>query len=439
MKKQNNIVLLTALVIFNLIFTNCEKTSKSIQTDKFENFHIKSIGKELELLSKALIPVIQNKRNVEIIKEAIYQKKRDENITLKDLFNFHNGLITKPGFGNERVISLEQQILDNINQYQAMTLDELRSLIETYDMSLYWEFIQLWDGTTQPQVGYPTNEEEDVNHDYDLMAYKVFTSPEDVTGMAVIRNYIKDNPVILIRPLENFENGGEAYYGGVDYVWLGDIIFNDYNNSGSNIKETNSAFKVQNFTERCRVYAIHTSGKTLDGSGGPEFRFFRKDFYDAANTGLYSFSEIAYLNLTSSVAAQSGPNNWIKVSDYTNNILDELWLFYKWEQDIGTYEQDGGTGTKTITGLVVEAIGEIGSDFLPFNLSAITFSGNISISTKIQSKDDLLDKYKMSWLSFVYHVKERNDWGWGFYNDAGTNLPIRFTDNADLKVVYKNY
>lgn len=421
MKKQNNIVLLTALVIFNLIFTNCEKTSKSIQTDKLENFHIKSIGKELELLSKAMIPVIQNKRNVEIIKEAIYQKKRDENITLKDLFNFHNGLITKPGFGNERVISLEQQILDNINQYQAMTLDELRSLIETYDMSLYWEFIQLWDGTTQPLVGYPTNEEEDVNNDYDLMSYKIFTSTEDVTGVAAIRSYIKDNPVILIRPLENFENGGEAYYGDVDYVWLGDLDsimeinkINDVNRQG-NLKTT------QNL-DRCRLYAINTNGRSFDGSGGPEFRFWRVGTETFINIIIPSFSEIVEFNLTSSAAATT---SWIYPRNTVDDILDDLWLVFKWRQTFGCYEQDGGLDNKQlVNGYVLTAT----------ILEVVT--GQVEFGAFIDRRDDKIYQHNLSFSSYVNNVKGRQAFltSWGKLD----NWPIHFTDHPDLKIAYSN-
>lgn len=409
------------LLVIAVFLTGCKNDNFNIKEEQLANFHIKSISNELEIVSKAFSQLIQNERNVLLIKDAIYKKKKDENITFKDLFTYLNST----GSSTSRTSNFEEQLLDEINNYQAMNLDEFRSLIDLYDLSIYWEYIQLWDGTTQPKVGYPINEEEDVNNDYDLMSYKIFTSIDDVVGTEVVESYIYENPVILVRPLEDFENGSEIYYGDDEYVWLGDAEMLKYIDLEP---LSNPSFKTQNVNaeDRCRVFSINTNGNRFDGSGGPEFRFFRNGIFNFSS-GLYGFSEIIYLNLTSSAATTT---NWISLTQ-TNNILHDLWTFFNWNQLIGTYEQDGGVGTNNVDGIVAEGtLDALGIEVFKLQLSA---------TTKIQRKDDLIDKYQMSWNSFLFNVKQRNNWGWGFYNDNGVNRPIRATDHPDLKIVYKNY
>ncbi len=425
MKKQK-LFLFATLITISTMFCFCEKSSNSIYTDSLDNFNIKSIEKELQLLSKSLIPIIQNKRNVEIIKEAIYNKKRDENITLKDLFDYHSGLITKPGNGNERVISLEQQILNNINQYQAMTLEELRDLVETYDMSLYWEYIQLWDGTTLPKVGYPTNEEEDINHNYDLMSYKIFTSTNDVEGTSVIRSYLKENPIILVRPLENFENGGEAYHGDVDYVWLGDLK-ESVEEDGEVLRNLNNGMKISNISEPSvtRLKEFTTSGNVYDGSGGPEFRFGRVGSEQPLQ-GVSTFTHKITMNLTASVANQ---NIWYSLAENPINlsdIWDYDWKIKKETQHFGCYEQDGGLNNKT-NYLFAEFV-DIGG------FISILINASVGVGIKLQKRDDIIHRTIIQRSTYVNYYLN----GYNFEGVRNGKSIISFNNevpNNDLKIV----
>lgn len=418
MKNLLNLFLLLTIVF---IVGSCGKeTPKKVLS---EDLHINDIADELELFSRAFSKVIKNEAVVYYIKDAIYAKKKDENITLKDLFTYEYSPTPKPN-GSARLVNIEQLLLSAINQYKTMSRDEMNELIDAYDLSLYWEYIQLWDGQTMPRIGYPTNEEEDVDNDYALMSYRIFQNETDYEGIEVVENYIYKNPVILIRPLEDFENGAEAYYSDRSYIWLSDI--EEIIQSESKNVSSNSSMRTQNILDRFRLFAINTNGNKFDGSGGPEFRFFRNSIFNFSS-GLYGFSTIVYVELTASAASTT---NWIPIIA-TNNILHDLWGFLDWNQLVGTYEQDGGVGTKNVTGLVAEGVlNALGIPVLKIQLNA---------TTKIQNRDDLIDKYEMYWTSFVHHVKDKNNWGWGFYNDNGVNLPIRATNHPDLKVVYKNY
>ena len=78
-----------------------------------------------------------------------------------------------------------------------MSIEEFTSFINKYDMAIYWEFIELWDGIKKPSVGYPIDEEEDVNHNYDLLSYKILLDTGNVKSETVVQNtYLQENPVI---------------------------------------------------------------------------------------------------------------------------------------------------------------------------------------------------------------------------------------------------
>jgi hypothetical protein len=267
------------LVVATLFLAgSCEKETPIAQELNPTETHIKDIAEELELFAKAINTIIQDEAVVYQIKEAIYAKKKDENITLRDLFKYQPTTAT-----HLRTESIEQLLLNALNQYQNMNLQQMYDIIDANELAVYWEFIQLWDGVTMPKTGYPTNEEEDVDNEYDLMSYQVFQDENDVIGEQVVRNYLYENPVILIRPLENFENGAEAYYSEQIYLWLYDVTELD---STERIMDNNST-NISGPTV-LRLKEFTTNGNLYDGSGGPEFRFGRV----GSENPLYNVSNI---------------------------------------------------------------------------------------------------------------------------------------------------
>ncbi|MFN8267697.1 MAG: hypothetical protein U0T31_06820 [Chitinophagales bacterium] len=404
------------LLLF-FILSSCKKQEQQrISIDK-EQFHIQHIENELKMFSIALNNTLNNVNNLNTLKKAIYSKKKDENITLKDLNSYFNSISTK----NNRNESFEQQLYYQFSKYSNLTFDEFKMFIDKYDLTIYWTYIELWDGVKKPVFGYPINEEEDVNSDFSLLSYKIFTSHIDTIGSIIQRTYLKENPVILICPNEDYENGSPVYYSNETYIWLSDSIQN------KRYKDVNKERLVQDIPSRLRVYKINTNGHDFDGNGGPEFRFFRNGFFEY-QTGNYGFYKIVYLNLTASAAATK---NWIGLTDI-DNILDSDWTFIDYQQMIGVYEQDGGVMfNKTVSGVALQ--GEL-------NLLGIPIvKGSLGLQSKITRKDDLYFKTEMTFNEFVHHVQNKNNWGWGFYTENGVNYPIRATADPDLKIVFKNY
>lgn len=404
-----------SLCLTLLIFTGCKNDSFKIQEETLENFHIKKIDKELQIVAKAINTIIQEPQNVALIKDAIYKKKKDENITLKDLYKYFNEQNSSSGAA--RAVNFEQSLLTNINQQQAMSLEELRTLVDFYDLSIYWEYIQLWDGTTPPQVGYPTNEEEDVNNDYEQMSYKVYASVEDLVGNYVIRSYLEATPVILVRPLENFENGSEPYYSDQTYVWLEDME-NLEEDTTQNEPNSGALRTTQNISQ-LSLYAINTNGNVFDGSGGPEFRFWRVGI-DAFITGNISdFTNELNYNLTASAAKTT---SWIYPRNTVDDILDHLWLVLKWRQTFGCYEKDGGLNRQKVFGLVITAT------------LAKVITGEIEFFENIDNRDDKIYQHDLPWTSYSENIQLNKAFytSWGKFNDR----PIHLTDHPDLKIAY---
>lgn len=400
-----------------ILLSGCKNDNFHISEDNLSDFHIKSISDDLEIVSKALSQFVQNGSNVHIIKSAIYQKKKDENITLKDLYSYFENI-----GGESKRFNLEEYLLSEINKYKAMNLEELRSLVDYYDLSIYWEFIQLWDGTTTPQVGYPINEEEDVSNDYKLMSYKVFTTVDDKIGIDIERAYLTTNPVLLVRPLENFENGGETYHSDQTYVWLEDLK-NQETASSKDVGVNGDSLETSMDINRCRLYAINTNGKSFDGIGGPEFRFWIAGTYLYKPESIINFDEIAYLNLTSSAAKST---SWIYPRNTVNDILDEFWISLKWRQVLGCYEKDGGLKARQkVEGSVVTAT----------NKEVVT--GEVNFKIKIDRKDDKIYQHDMSYSSFLKNIKGREVYmnTWGMID----NWPIYITNNPNLKIAYSNF
>ncbi len=420
---MNTIKITTIIAIFAM-FTSCKKEATLINNqESIELNHIKQLDSELSILAKAFSDIFKDDANVKILKRAIFEKKKDENISIKDFYKFYDANIKhQSNSRNQSLQGFEYLLYSTFRNYSSMSIEEFTSFINKYDMAIYWEFIELWDGIKKPSVGYPIDEEEDVNHNYDLLSYKILLDTGNVKSETVVQNtYLQENPVILIRPMEDFENNSPEYYSNEPYVWLSDL------ESEINVKnKTNGKVdaKIQGVDDRFRLENINTNGNKFDGNGGPEFRFFRNGPWDY-KTGNYGFAEIININLTASVA-ESG--NWVNVSSYANNIYHDLWLFTTWNQLTGTYEEDGGIIiNQTVSGFAIEGI---------LNVVGIPVaSASIGVSSKISRKDDLIDKYQMNWTSFVNNVKLKQNWGWGFY----IGLPIRRTDHTDLKVTYNNY
>ena len=51
---------------------------------------------------------------------------------------------------------------------------------------------------------------------------KIFISHIDTIGSIIQRHIWKENPVILICPNEDYENGSPVYYSNETYIWLSD-------------------------------------------------------------------------------------------------------------------------------------------------------------------------------------------------------------------------
>ena len=328
------------LLLLIFAFASCKKQEQiSTSIDK-EQFHIQHIDNELKSFSIALNNMLNNVNNIKILKQAIFLKKKDENITLKDLNSYINSISNK----TNRNESFEQQLYYEFNKFSNLTFEEFKIFVDKYDLTIYWTYIELWDGVKKPVFGYPINEEEDVNRDFSQLSYKIFNSINDTIGRIIQRPYLKDNPVILISPNEDFENGSPTYYSNEIYRWLSDSIQN------KKYKDINKESLVQDIPSRLRVYKINTNGHDFDGNGGPEFRFFRNGFFEY-QTGNYGFYKIVYLNLTASAASST---NWIGLTDI-DNILDSDWTFIDYQQMIGVYEQDGGVMfNKTVSGVALQ-------------------------------------------------------------------------------------
>ncbi|QQR97842.1 MAG: hypothetical protein IPK18_13600 [Sphingobacteriales bacterium] len=422
-KVQKTAKIIIFIFCLSFIYTSCKKENNTEIIKSLEDFHVKKIDKELSNLSKVFSEIFKNNRNVNILKKAIYQKKKDENITIKDFYIFYDKYSPKVQYTNNRTgffyDSFEEMLYDKYNNISSISLDDFRELINTYDMAIYWEYIEKWNESTQPIVGYPLTEEEEVGNAYDLLTYKVYNN---IKEEIVNRAYIKNNPVILIRPNEDFENSSPNYYSNIPYIWLKDLL-----KDSALVNSNQRTEKVQDVFDRFRIETINTNGNVFDGNGGPEFKFFRNS-PTSYTTGFYGFATILTLNLSASAA---GSTNEIIVGNYINNILHDNWHIIDFRSLIGTYEQDGGV----IKNQQVSGIG-IKADVLGIPIL------NISFSSTITRKDDLIDKYEMYRSSFVNNVQLRQNWGWGFrtINYNGTHiLPIRRTNHTDLTITYRNY
>lgn len=422
-KVQKTAKIIIFIFCLSFIYTSCKKENNTEIIKSLEDFHVKKIDKELSNLSKVFSEIFKNNRNVNILKKAIYQKKKDENITIKDFYIFYDKYSPKVQYTNNRTgffyDSFEEMLYDKYNNISSISLDDFRELINTYDMAIYWEYIEKWNESTQPIVGYPLTEEEEVGNAYDLLTYKVYNN---IKEEIVNRTYIKNNPVILIRPNEDFENSSPNYYSNIPYIWLKDLL-----KDSALVNSNQRTEKVQDVFDRFRIETINTNGNVFDGNGGPEFKFFRNS-PTSYTTGFYGFATILTLNLSASAA---GSTNEIIVGNYINNILHDNWHIIDFRSLIGTYEQDGGV----IKNQQVSGIG-IKADVLGIPIL------NISFSSTITRKDDLIDKYEMYRSSFVNNVQLRQNWGWGFrtINYNGTHiLPIRRTNHTDLTITYRNY
>lgn len=420
--KQQIILFFFIPIYINVLFTSCNKHDVNTISNQNNEFHINQIDSELKVLTRAFNDILKIDINIRILKDAIYDKKKDENISIKDFYTYNDTHISK--YNDARIgatTNFENHLYSAVSKYSNISFTEFQNLIDKFDMAIYWEYLELWDGISKPVIGYPLNEEEDVNNDYYELSYAIYkyTGGDILNEIIVQREYLKDNPVILIRPMEDFENNSPNYYSDETYVWLYEI-----RNKKSKINSVNNANRLEDISDRFRLEEINTNGNVFDGNGGPEFRFFRNGFPDY-KTGKYGFSEIIHLNLT---ASSSSSHNWISVGTYTNNIYQDLWTFITWQQLLGTYEQDGGIiYNQDVTGVAIEGKLDI------FNIPIAGLS--IGVSSTITRKDDLIDKYEMNWTSFVHNVKEKNNWGWGFNN----GLPIRRTDHNDLILTYNNY
>ena len=201
------------LLLLIFAFASCKKQEQiSTSIDK-EQFHIQHIDNELKSFSIALNNMLNNVNNIKILKQAIFLKKKDENITLKDLNSYINSISNK----TNRNESFEQQLYYEFNKFSNLTFEEFKIFVDKYDLTIYWTYIELWDGVKKPVFGYPINEEEDVNRDFSQLSYKIFNSINDTIGRIIQRPYLKDNPVILISPNEDFENGSPTYYSNEIY------------------------------------------------------------------------------------------------------------------------------------------------------------------------------------------------------------------------------
>ena len=137
MSTQKNLYPIVTLII--LIFSlSCEKETNNINSNLklAKEFHIKTISKELASFSKALTPIFNNQQNLNLLKEAIYLKKRDENITINDLnkslessFNFEQELYTNLTKINK--ISFEENVSwpeeDVIQEQSALGVYEIKN------------------------------------------------------------------------------------------------------------------------------------------------------------------------------------------------------------------------------------------------------------------------------------------------------------------------
>jgi hypothetical protein len=403
------------LVVATLFLAgSCEKETPIAQELNPTETHIKDIAEELELFAKAINTIIQDEAVVYQIKEAIYAKKKDENITLRDLFKYQPTTAT-----HLRTESIEQLLLNALNQYQNMNLQQMYDIIDANELAVYWEFIQLWDGVTMPKTGYPTNEEEDVDNEYDLMSYQVFQDENDVIGEQVVRNYLYENPVILIRPLENFENGAEAYYSEQIYLWLYDVTELD---STERIMDNNST-NISGPTV-LRLKEFTTNGNLYDGSGGPEFRFGRV----GSENPLYNVSNFTHkitMNLSTSVASSTG---WWKVNDDLgySDILDYDWKPIKFNQHLGCYEQDGGLNNR-VEYLYAKFI-DIGG------LISLIIDLNVGAGIRLQRNDDIIHRTILPRSTYVNYFLT----GYNFEGVRNGKSIVSFNNevsNNDLKIV----
>lgn len=428
MKNYNKITKISIFILSVLfIFTSCKKEEKNTikGTHNFENFHIKQLDKELNVLSKSFSKIFSDKNNVAILKKAIYVKKKDENITIKDFYKFFDSYNPKVTIINTRTEqfydNFEEMLYDKYNEISPISLNDFRNMINTYDMSIYWEFIERWDGIKKPIVGYPIDDEDDVNHNYDLLSYNIINI--DSSNSVIQNTYIQNNPVILIRPNEDFENGSPNYYSNIPYIWLEDIL-KDSALSNSN-QRTEDIMSVDRF----RLETFSTNGNKFDGNGGPEFRFFMKS-PTSPTTGFYAFNSLISINLSAGAAQGAGTQTPIKVYNYVNNILHDNWHLLDFRILTGAFEEDGGAIKNQ----------QISGNGIKIDLAGIQI--NVILGSTIHRKDDIIDRYEMYRSSFVNHVQLRQNWGWGFLtlNHNGIHiLPIRQTNHTDLKVTYRNY
>ncbi|MEZ5008148.1 MAG: hypothetical protein R2753_08365 [Chitinophagales bacterium] len=329
-----------------------------------------------------------------------------------------------------------------INENGTLEMGEVFNLIETYDLAIYWPYVQNYiDG--EIAVGSPINTEEDVN-DLSEMRTKVLEPILNATNEIIGRNekvvdlyYPATQPTWIIQPLEDYENPNNPYHNPEFlYVWLchlnessEDIQECLVSNGNRGIKSTQQEFFEDNsglrFEDRLRLYAINTNGNHLDGSGGPELNFYRVGSDNWITGDITSFSDLIGFGLSTSVADST---NWISVRNIVNDIMDDHWGILKFRQILGCYEGDGGPHNQTISGIVIKA---------DIDIFGLPIAGaQINIGPKIDKRDDQLHKRNYERQnSYISNVVNQTSMGWGLYQ----GWPIeRASNNSDLKLCWSN-
>lgn len=397
---------------------------------------ITEIEKNIKILSEIVIP--NNSGIVGVIYKKLAEIKNDIIGIVDHFILFYNEFYKKlkSSLNNDNKIFIDLNYKKYINDF-----DEEKYILNFSELNVdyyKWIFcINLY--TAQLDEGYVCD--RDTLYELIMISFKIrkihfnrsklFRDKLSVTNTTFYKcdflilkllyrlNKTENKHFVIARQLQD---SSPNYYSNIPYIWLKDLL-----KDSALVNSNQRTEKVQDVFDRFRIETINTNGNVFDGNGGPEFKFFRNS-PTSYTTGFYGFATILTLNLSASAA---GSTNEIIVGNYINNILHDNWHIIDFRSLIGTYEQDGGV----IKNQQVSGIG-IKADVLGIPIL------NISFSSTITRKDDLIDKYEMYRSSFVNNVQLRQNWGWGFrtINYNGTHiLPIRRTNHTDLTITYRNY